>query len=96
VEKLGTTSFLGEGDLLRQAKFSLLECTNFSDLSCFWCRPHCDGIRNDSVPTPDADDEDVRFLGDWDDVEQINDASGLPPSLLAAHPSIKTWKTVLA
>lgn len=40
-------------------------------------------------------DEIVSFIGDWDRIEVLNDASGLPEDLLAAHPTIKTWENIL-
>lgn len=43
----------------------------------------------------DEDEEMVHFIGDWDHIEAINDASGLPQETLAAHPTIKTWQTIL-
>ena len=39
--------------------------------------------------------EDVSFIGEWDDIEQVNDASGLPQAMLEAHPSIKTWDAII-
>lgn len=38
----------------------------------------------------------VDFLGDWEAVEAMNDASGLPDHILKHHPEIMTWDRVLA
>jgi hypothetical protein len=40
-------------------------------------------------------DGSVSFLGDWNRIEGVNDASGLPEEILEANPDITTWKTVL-
>ena len=40
-------------------------------------------------------DGSVSFLGDWNAIEEMNDASGLPLEILEANPGIPTWKTVL-
>ena len=36
-----------------------------------------------------------RFLGDWETIEAVNDASSLPDEILEANPSIMTWENVL-
>jgi hypothetical protein len=40
-------------------------------------------------------DGSVSFLGNWNAIEEMNDASGLPEEILEANPGIPTWKTVL-
>ena len=37
----------------------------------------------------------MSYLGDFDTLEGINDASGLPDDVLEANPSIMTWDKVL-
>lgn len=39
--------------------------------------------------------EDVSFLGDWEKIEAVNDASDLPAEVLKEHPSIKTWDNLM-
>jgi hypothetical protein len=41
------------------------------------------------------EDGALSFLGDWERIEGVNDASGLPEEVLEANPGIQTWKTVL-
>lgn len=36
-------------------------------------------------------DGSLSFLGDWDRIEGVNDASGLPEEILNANPQILTW-----
>lgn len=43
----------------------------------------------------DGGGHQVSYLGDWDTIEGINDASGLPDDILEANPSIMTWDKVL-
>ena len=33
----------------------------------------------------------ITFLGDWDKLEAINDASSLPDDIIEANPQIVTW-----
>jgi hypothetical protein len=35
------------------------------------------------------------YLGDWEYIEGLNDASGLPADILKANPTIVTWDKVL-
>lgn len=35
------------------------------------------------------------YLGDWEYIEGLNDASGLPADILKANPAIVTWDKVL-
>jgi len=37
----------------------------------------------------------ISFLGDWDRIEAVNDASSLPDDVLEANPDIMTWDKVL-
>lgn len=39
--------------------------------------------------------DNVEFLGNWDKIEAVNDASSLPDEILEANPSIITWDKVL-
>lgn len=39
--------------------------------------------------------EDVSFLGDWEKIEAVNDASDLPAEVLKEHPSINTWDNLM-
>jgi len=39
-------------------------------------------------------EDNIHFLGDWDHIEALNDTSGLPEDMLAAHPTIKTWDNI--
>eukprot|EP00977_Amphora_coffeiformis_P004935 scaffold1055_cov165-Amphora_coffeaeformis.AAC.9 len=39
-------------------------------------------------------EETVNYIGDWEHIEAVNDASGLPENMLAAHPAIKTWNNI--
>ncbi|EEC50593.1 predicted protein [Phaeodactylum tricornutum CCAP 1055/1] len=43
----------------------------------------------------DGSDNIPRFLGDWEKVEALNDASSLPDHILESNPSIVTWQNVL-
>jgi hypothetical protein len=37
---------------------------------------------------------ETTFIGCWDTIEAINDASSLPDEILEANPNIETWATV--
>lgn len=37
----------------------------------------------------------IEFLGDWEKIEAVNDASGLPDEVLEKNPGIMTWEKVL-
>jgi len=39
--------------------------------------------------------QSTAYLGDWDAIEALNDASGLPEDILDANPTIMTWDKVL-
>ena len=39
--------------------------------------------------------EDINFIGEWDQIEAVNDASALPQETLAAHPAIQTWEAII-
>ncbi|KAL7561211.1 hypothetical protein ACA910_004137 [Epithemia clementina (nom. ined.)] len=39
--------------------------------------------------------EDTVFLGDWSEIEAINDASSLPKDFRDANPELGTWERVL-
>jgi len=41
-----------------------------------------------------VEDGHITFLGDWDKIEAVNDASSLPDDILEANPSILTWEKV--
>jgi hypothetical protein len=41
------------------------------------------------------EDGSLSFLGDWDRIEGVNDASALPTEILEANPGIITWDSVL-
>jgi hypothetical protein len=41
------------------------------------------------------DEEKITFLGDWAEVEALNDASSLPHEILEYNPKIMTWDRVL-
>ena len=41
-------------------------------------------------------EEELEFLGDWEKIEAINDASSLPQEILMNNPSIMTWDKVMA
>ena len=41
-------------------------------------------------------DKNTSFLGTWENIEEINDASQLPSDILQANPSIVTWEKVLS
>lgn len=34
------------------------------------------------------------YFGDWDKLEEINEASSLPKAILDQHPEIETWGKV--
>jgi hypothetical protein len=40
-------------------------------------------------------EEKIEFLGDWEKIEAVNDASGLPDEVLERHPEILTWGKVM-
>jgi hypothetical protein len=40
-------------------------------------------------------DEQISYLGDWDEIEALNDASSLPEEILTLNPKIMTWEKVL-
>lgn len=39
--------------------------------------------------------QELTFLGDWEAIEGVNDATSLPREILNANPSIVTWEDVL-
>jgi hypothetical protein len=41
------------------------------------------------------EEEKIEFLGDWEKIEAVNDASGLPVEILERHPDIMTWEKVM-
>jgi len=56
------------------------------------------GSTNDDVVSSSCESDSastIRFLGDWDKIEALNDASSLPDEILDANPSIITWEKVL-
>lgn len=40
--------------------------------------------------------ERIEFLGDWEKIQQVNEASGLPDEVLEQNPGIMTWEKVLS
>jgi len=38
----------------------------------------------------------IEFLGDWDKIEAMNDASSLPDDVLQSNPNIMTWERIFA
>jgi hypothetical protein len=40
-------------------------------------------------------EESVEFVGDFDTIEAMNDASALPCEILERHPEIMTWEKIL-
>ena len=43
----------------------------------------------------DKENDSITFLGNYEKIEAINDASSLPDEVLEAHPGIQTWENVL-
>jgi hypothetical protein len=41
-----------------------------------------------------AASSETSFLGDYDAIESINDASGLPEEILEQNPGILTWESI--
>ena len=40
-------------------------------------------------------EDKIEFLGDWEKIEALNDASSLPDEILQQNPEIMTWEKVL-
>ncbi len=40
-------------------------------------------------------EESVEFVGDFETIEAMNDASALPCEILERHPEIMTWEKIL-
>lgn len=41
------------------------------------------------------EDQTISFLGDYEKINAVNDASSLPEEVLDANPSIMTWDKVM-
>jgi hypothetical protein len=44
----------------------------------------------------DKVNDSITFLGNYEKIEAINDASSLPVEVLEANPSIQTWENVMS
>ena len=40
-------------------------------------------------------EDKIEFIGDWEKIEALNDASGLPEEILDRNPEIMTWERIL-